>query len=96
MVFGLGHRTARMEMVLSAIEKSGAKLLCISYEGVSHRQSAAWRFAARRSPLACCSIMSRRWRSATCSPPAPSSDRVPQAATRLRGIETIGDALEEL
>jgi len=95
-VFGLRRRIARMEMVLSAIEKSGAKLLYITDEGVPHRQSAAWHFRCQTlapgplfnhvSAMAICHLLATR-----------AIERAGAAGrTRLRGIETIGDALEEL
>lgn len=95
-VFGLRRRVARMDMVLSAIEKSGARLLYITDEGVAHRQSATWHFRCQTlapgplfnhvSVMAVCHLLATR-----------AIERAGAAGrTRLRGIESIGDALEEL
>lgn len=95
-VFGMRRRIARMDMVLAAIEKSGAKLLYITDEGVPHRQSAAWHFRCQTlapgplfnhvSVMAVCHLLATR-----------SIERAGASGrARLRGIENIGDALEEL
>jgi DNA-binding MurR/RpiR family transcriptional regulator len=95
-VFGLRRRIARMEMVLSAIEKSGAKLLYITDEGVPFRQSASWHFRCQTlapgplfnhvAVMAICHLLATR-----------SIERAGAASrARLRGIESINDALDEL
>lgn len=73
-----------------------AKLLYITDEGVPHRQGAAWHFRCQTlapgplfnldSAMAICHLLATR-----------AIERSGAAGrTRLRGIETIGDALEEL
>lgn len=95
-VFGMRRRIARMEMILSALERSGARLLYITDEGVPHRQSAAWHFRCQTlapgplfnhvAVMAICHLLATR-----------AIERAGAAGrTRLRGIEAIGDALEEL
>jgi DNA-binding MurR/RpiR family transcriptional regulator len=95
-VFGLRRRVAQMETILTAIEKSGAKLLYITDEGVSHRASAAWHFRCQTlapgalfnhvSVMAVCHLITTR-----------TIERAgPAGRTRLRGIERFGDTLEEL
>ncbi|MEO5325782.1 MurR/RpiR family transcriptional regulator [Mesorhizobium sp. CC13] len=95
-VFGMRRRIARMDMILAAIEKSGAQLLYITDEGVPHRQSAAWHFRCQTlapgplfnhvAVMAVCHLLATR-----------AIERAGAAGrTRLRGIEAFGDALEEL
>lgn len=95
-VFGMRRRIARMEMILSALERSGARLLYITDEGVPHRQSAAWHFRCQTlapgplfnhvAVMAICHLLATR-----------AIERAGAAGrTRLRGIEAIGDTLEEL
>ena len=95
-VFGMRRRIARMEMVLQAIEKSGARLLYITDEGVPHRQSAGWHFRCQTlapgplfnhvAVMAICHLLATR-----------AIERAgANGRARLRGIEAIGDALEEL
>ncbi|MGF7004582.1 DNA-binding MurR/RpiR family transcriptional regulator [Aminobacter sp. BE322] len=95
-VFGMRRRIARMDMILAAIEKSGAQLLYITDEGVPHRQSAAWHFRCHTlapgplfnhvAVMAICHLLATR-----------AIERAGAAGrTRLRGIEAFGDALEEL
>lgn len=95
-VFGLRRRIARMDMILAAIEKSGAQVLYITDEGVPHRQSAAWHFRCQTlapgplfnhvAVMAICHLLATR-----------AIERAGAAGrTRLRGIEAFGDALEEL
>lgn len=93
-VFGLRRRIARMEMVLSAIEKSGAKLLYITDEGVPHRPGAAWHFRCQTlapgplfnhvSAMAICHLLATRAieRSGAAGGPASGASR--PSATRLR------------
>ncbi len=95
-VFGLRRRIARMDIILAAIEKSGAQVLYITDEGVPHRQSAAWHFRCQTlapgplfnhvAVMAICHLLATR-----------AIERAGAAGrTRLRGIEAFGDALEEL
>lgn len=95
-VFGMRRRIARMDMILSAIEKSGAQLLYITDEGVPHRQSAAWHF--RCQTLAPGPLFNHVAVMAICHLIATRAIERSGAAgrTRLRGIEAFGDALEEL
>lgn len=95
-VFGLRRRVAQMETILSAIEKSGAKLLYLTDEGVSHRATATWHFRCQTlapGPLfnhvpvmAVCHLIATR-----------AIERAGAAGrNRLRGIEKFGDSLGEL
>lgn len=95
-VFGLRRRVAQMETILSAIEKSGAKLLYLTDEGVAHRPSATWHFRCQTlapgplfnhvSVMAICHLITTR-----------AIERAGTAGrARLRGIERFGDTLEEL
>jgi len=95
-VFGLRRRVAQMEAILSAIEKSGARLLYLTDEGVAHRASATWHFRCQTlapgplfnhvSVMAVCHLIATR-----------AIERAGAAGrTRLRGIERFGDSLEEL
>jgi DNA-binding MurR/RpiR family transcriptional regulator len=95
-VFGLRRRVAQMEAILSAIEKSGAKLLYLTDEGVAHRATATWHFRCQTlapgplfnhvSVMAICHLIATR-----------AIERAGAAGrTRLRGIERFGDTLEEL
>jgi len=95
-VFGLRRRVAQMETILSAIEKSGAKLLYLTDEGVAHRPSANWHFRCQTlapgplfnhvSVMAICHLITTR-----------AIERAGAAGrARLRGIERFGDTLEEL
>ncbi|HSX76370.1 MAG TPA: MurR/RpiR family transcriptional regulator, partial [Shinella sp.] len=95
-VFGLRRRVAQMETILTAIEKSGAKLLYLTDEGVTHRGSATWHFRCQTlapgplfnhvSMMAVCHLLTTR-----------AIERAGAAGrTRLRSIERFGDTLEEL
>lgn len=95
-VFGLRRRVAQMETILAALEKSGAKLLYLTDEGVGHRATATWHFRCQTlapGPLfnhvpvmAVCHLIATR-----------AIERAGAAGrTRLRGIERLGDSLEEL
>jgi DNA-binding MurR/RpiR family transcriptional regulator len=95
-VFGLRRRIAKMDAVLSAIEKRGAKLLYVTDEAVPVRSTATWHFRCQTldpgplfnhvAVLALCHLLITR--------------AVEKSGTagrkRLRGIEAFGDALEEL
>jgi len=95
-VFGMRRRVAQMETILSAIEKSGARLLYLTDEGVSHRATATWHFRCQTlapghlfnhvSVMAVCHLIATR-----------AIERAGAAGrTRLRSIEKFGDSLEEL
>jgi DNA-binding MurR/RpiR family transcriptional regulator len=94
--FGLRRRIAAMDKVLAVIEKSGAKLLYITDEGAAPRSSATWHFRCQTlapgplfnhvAVMAVCHLIATR-----------AIERAGVAGRkRLRGIESIGDALEEL
>ena len=95
-VFGLRRRIAQMDAILAAIEKSGAKLLYLTDEGVPYRSTATWHFRCQTlapgplfnhvSVMAVCHLITTR-----------AIERAGAAGrTRLRGIERFGDTLEEL
>ena len=95
-VFGLRRRVAQMDAILAAIEKSGAKLLYLTDEGVPHRSTATWHFRCQTlapgalfnhvSVMAVCHLITTR-----------AIERAGAVGrTRLRGIERFGDTLEEL
>ncbi|WP_244499489.1 MurR/RpiR family transcriptional regulator [Rhizobium sp. AC44/96] len=95
-VFGLRRRIAKMDAILAMIEKSGAKLLYITDEGVSPRSTATWHLRCQTlapgplfnhvAVMALCHLLVTR--------------AIEKSSTagrkRLRGIEAVGDLLEEL
>ncbi|SMD20863.1 MurR/RpiR family transcriptional regulator [Rhizobium sp. RU36D] len=95
-VFGLRRRVARMDLILGQIEKSQAKLLYITDEGVAFLTSATWHFRCHTlapgpifnhvSVMALCHLITTR-----CIEMAGVAGR-----NRLRGIEALNDSLEEL
>jgi len=95
-VFGLRRRIARMPLLLAEIQKSGARLLYITDEGVPFQQGASWHFRCQSlapGPLfnhvavaAVCHLLATR-----AIEKAGASGR-----QRLRSIETLNDSLEEL
>ncbi len=95
-VFALRRRIAKMDALLSAIEKSGAKLLYITDEGAPFRSSAHWHFMCQTlapgplfnhvSVMALCHLMITRAIEHAGAP----------GRKRLRDIETAGDFLQEL
>ncbi|KRA65329.1 MurR/RpiR family transcriptional regulator [Rhizobium sp. Root651] len=95
-VFGLRRRIARMDLILAQIEKSKARLLYVTDEGVSFFSSAAWHFRCHTlapgplfnhvSVMALCHLLTTR-----CIEISGVSGR-----NRLRGIEALNDSLEEL
>lgn len=95
-VFGLRRRVARMELILSQIEKSGAKLVYVTDEGVAFLSSATLHFRCHTlapGPLfnhvpvmALCHLITTR-----CIEIAGVTGR-----NRLRDIEALNDSLEEL
>lgn len=94
--FGLRRRVARMDMILGQIEKSRAKLLYVTDEGVAFLTSATWHFRCHTlapgpifnhvSVMALCHLITTR-----CIEMAGVAGR-----NRLRGIEALNDSLEEL
>lgn len=95
-VFGLRRRIALMDALLNQVEKSGARLLYITDEGVPFLSQAEWHFRCQTlapgplfnhvSVMALCHLLTTR-----CIETAGVSGR-----NRLRGIEALNDALEEL
>lgn len=95
-VFGLRRRIAKMDDILSTIEKRGSKLLYITDEGAPFRASAKWHFQCQTlapgpifnhvSVMALCHLLTTR-----AIEKAGANGR-----KRLREIETFGDFLEEL
>lgn len=95
-VFGLRRRIALMDSLLAQVEKSGAKLLYITDEGVPFLSQAEWHFRCQTlapgplfnhvSVMALCHLLTTR-----CIEIAGVAGR-----NRLRGIEALNDALEEL
>lgn len=95
-VFGLRRRVARMDLILAQIEKSKAKLLYVTDEGVSFLASANWHFRCHTlapgplfnhvSVMALCHLLTTR-----CIEIAGVAGR-----GRLRAIEALNDGLEEL
>ena len=95
-LFGLRRRVARNDLVLSAIEKTGTKLLYITDEGVPFRPSATWHFRCQTlapgplfnhvAVMSVCHLLATR-----------AIERAAAAGrSRLRDIESLNDALEEL
>lgn len=95
-VFALRRRISKLDDILSAIEKRGAKLLYITDEGARFRASADWHFHCQTlapgplfnhvSVMALCHVLTTR-----------AIEKAGVAGRkRLREIETLGDALEEL
>lgn len=95
-VFGLRRRIALMDTLLAQVEKSGAHLLYITDEGVPFLSQAEWHFRCQTlapgplfnhvSVMALCHLLTTR-----CIETAGVTGR-----HRLRGIEALNDALEEL
>lgn len=95
-VFGLRRRIALMDTLLAQVEKSGARLLYITDEGVPFLSQAEWHFRCQTlapgplfnhvSVMALCHLLTTR-----CIETAGVTGR-----HRLRGIEALNDALEEL
>jgi DNA-binding MurR/RpiR family transcriptional regulator len=95
-VFGLRRRIALMDTLLGQVEKSGARLLYITDEGVPFLTQAEWHFRCQTlapgplfnhvSVMALCHLLTTR-----CIETAGVTGR-----NRLRGIEALNDALEEL
>lgn len=95
-VFGLRRRVARMDLILDQIQRSKAKLLYVTDEGVPFVTSAAWHFQCQTlapgplfnhvSVMALCHLLTTR-----CIEIAGVAGR-----SRLRGIEALNDSLDEL
>jgi len=95
-VFGLRRRIALMDTLLAQVERSGARLLYITDEGVPFLTQAEWHFRCQTlapgplfnhvSVMALCHLLTTR-----CIETAGVTGR-----NRLRGIEALNDALEEL
>ncbi|WDZ76200.1 MurR/RpiR family transcriptional regulator [Ensifer adhaerens] len=95
-LFGLRRRVSLMEPILAQLEKSGTRLLYITDEGVPFLNQAEWHFRCQTlapgplfnhvSVMALCHLLTTR-----CIEIAGTAGR-----NRLRGIEAINDALEEL
>lgn len=95
-VFGLRRRIALMDTLLGQVERSGARLLYITDEGVPFLSQAEWHFRCQTlapgplfnhvSVMALCHLLTTR-----CIETAGVTGR-----NRLRGIEALNDALEEL
>lgn len=95
-VFALRRRIAKMDDILASIEKRGAKLLYITDEGAPLRPTAQWHFHCQTlapgplfnhvSVMALCHLLTTR-----------AIEKAGIAGRkRLRDIEALGDALEEL
>ncbi|MFD2651629.1 MurR/RpiR family transcriptional regulator [Brucella rhizosphaerae] len=95
-VFALRRRIAKMDDILSVIEKRGAKLLYITDEGAPFRSSAQWHFYCQTlapgplfnhvAVMGLCHLLATR-----------SIEKAGVAGRkRLRDIEALGDALVEL
>lgn len=95
-VFGLRRRVARIDALLDQIRRSGAQLLYITDEGVPFRAGAHWHF--RCQSLAPGPLFNHVAVAAVCHLLATRA--IEMAGTdgraRLRGIEVLNDALEEL
>ncbi len=95
-VFGLRRRVARSDLLLDEIQRSGARLLYITDEGVPFLAGASWHFRCHSlapGPLfnhvpvmAVCHLLTTR-----VIEHAGANGR-----QRLRGIEALNDSLEEL
>ncbi|MDW9417154.1 MurR/RpiR family transcriptional regulator [Sinorhizobium meliloti] len=95
-LFGLRRRVALMEQLMAQVERTQAKLLYITDEGVPLLSRAAWHFRCQTlapgplfnhvSVMALCHLLTTR-----CIETAGVAGR-----NRLRGIEALNDTLEEL
>ena len=95
-VFGLRRRVARMHLLLAEIQRSRAKLLYITDEGVPFQAGASWHF--RCQSLAPGPLFNHVPVMAVCHLLATRVIEHAGAAgrQRLRGIEALNDSLEEL
>ena len=95
-LFGLRRRVALMEQLMAQVERTKAKLLYITDEGVPLLSGAAWHFRCQTlapgplfnhvSVMALCHLLTTR-----CIETAGVAGR-----NRLRDIEALNDTLEEL
>ncbi|ODN69083.1 MurR/RpiR family transcriptional regulator [Methylobrevis pamukkalensis] len=96
LVFGLRRRPVSLGLVLDQIEQSGARLVYITDEGAPPHSGVSWHLRCETSPsgplfnhvsvMAICHLITDETIAR-----AGSAGRA-----RLRGIETLNDALEEL
>jgi DNA-binding MurR/RpiR family transcriptional regulator len=95
-VFGLRRRVAQTDNLLKAVLRSGARLLYITDEGVAPLPGAQWHF--RCHSLAPGPLFNHVAVSAVCHLLATRAIEKAGAAgrTRLREIEALNEALEEL
>lgn len=95
-VFGLRRRVARMPLLLAEIQRSRARLLYITDEGVPFQAGASWHF--RCQSLAPGPLFNHVPVMAVCHLLATRAIEHAGAAgrQRLRGIEALNDSLEEL
>lgn len=95
-LFGLRRRVALMDKLLKAVGRSGARLLYITDEGVPPQRGAHWHF--RCQSLAPGPLFNHVAVIAVCHLLATRSIEKAGAAgrARLRGIETLNEALDEL
>ncbi len=95
-VFGLRRRVARIHLLLAEIQRSGARLIYITDEGVPFQLGASWHF--RCYSLAPGPLFNHVPVMAVCHLLATRVIEHAGAAgrQRLRGIEALNDSLEEL
>lgn len=95
-VFGLRRRVAMMERLLEAVMRSGARLLYITDEGASPLAGAEWHF--RCHSMAPGPLFNHVAVTAVCHLVATRAIEKAGAAgrARLRGIEGLNEALDEL
>ena len=95
-VFGLRRRVALMDSLLQTVQRSGARLLYITDEGVPPLPWAKWHF--RCHSLAPGPLFNHVAVTAVCHLLATRAIEKAGAGgrTRLRGIEALNEALEEL
>lgn len=95
-VFGLRRRVASMDAILEQIRKSGASHLYITDEGVAPLASVTWHF--RCQTLAPGPLFNHMAVMGVCHLLATRAIELsgPAGRTRLRGIESLNDSLDEL
>jgi len=95
-VFGLRRRVARTDLLLEQVRRSRAQLLYITDEGVPFQPGAAWHF--RCQSLAPGPLFNHVVVTAVCHLLATRAIEMAAKAgrSRLRGIESLNDELEEL
>lgn len=94
-VFGLRRRVVAMDAILSAIRKSGCRILYITDEGVAFHQDATWHI--RCSTTSPGPLFSHVGVLAVCHAIAEGviEKAGPEAAARLRAFEAINEALDD-